>query len=204
LNLLAVFQGLKCFASHLRGCDVFLRVGNSSFSYINRMSPIRFFHLSAFTREIWCWCANRDLFVYASYVPHLCLKMWKVDAESRIISEKTERTLKQDYFNRINTAFNIDLFASSINIRCQYFVFWFPEPLAVDAFSLNWSTLYIYVLPPFILILRILRKVITGSLCSRSTNQFSSKSTNQFSSNRILICYRFLSGKLIQPRPEFF
>ncbi|KYN15218.1 hypothetical protein ALC57_12551 [Trachymyrmex cornetzi] len=38
-----------------------------------------------------------------------------------------------------------------------------PDPLAktVDAFSLNWGAFYFYAFPLFILILKILRKVIT-------------------------------------------
>lgn len=164
LELLAVFHGLRCFSSHLRGCDVLVRVDNSTaLSYINRMGSIRFPHLSALTREIWCWCADRDLFIYASYVPSA--QNVEADAESRIVSEEMEWTLKQDHFDRISAAFgpfDIDLFATSINTKCQNFISWFPDPLAyaVDAFSLNWSDFYFYAFPPFILILRVLRKII--------------------------------------------
>jgi len=67
-------------------------------------------------------------------IPHMCRSAQnvKVDAESWIISEETDRTFKQD-FNRINITFdpfNIDLLVSSINIKCQYFVFWFPRSIS--------------------------------------------------------------------------
>ena len=82
-----------------------------------------------------------------------------------MVSEESEWALHQKYFDRINAhfgVFDIDLFASSINKKCHRFVSWLPDPLAeaVDAFSLNWSNFYFYAFPPFIIILKVLRKII--------------------------------------------
>lgn len=66
--------------------------------------------------------------------------------------------------------FDIDLFASSINNKCNLYVSWFPDPgsVAVDAFTLSWKNLKFYAFPPFILLPRVLRKIIddeaTGTL----------------------------------------
>jgi len=165
LELLAVFHALRCFASHLRGSEILLRIDNSTaVSYINRMGSIKFPTLSGLARKIWCWCAERDIFIYASYIPSA--QNFEADAESRVRSEDTEWTLGQEYFDRINAyfgPFEIDLFATSINKKCHRFVSWHPDPLAnaVDAFSLDWSAFYFYAFPPFILILKVLRKIIT-------------------------------------------
>ncbi|XP_026823727.1 uncharacterized protein LOC113561474 [Ooceraea biroi] len=165
LELLAVFHGLKCFASHLHGCDILVRVDNSTaLSYINRMGSIKFPHLSALARAIWRWCADRELFIYAAYIPST-LNL-EADAESRVISEDSEWTLDQGYFNIIDSTFgpfDIDLFAALINAKCPRFVSWLPDPMAhaVDAFSLDWSQFYFYAFPPFILVLRVLRKIIS-------------------------------------------
>jgi len=165
LELLAVFHGLRCFASHLDNSNVLLRVDNSAaLSYINRMGSIKFPYLSDLTKRIWSWCAERDLFIYASYIPSA--QNFEADAESRVISVETEWSLDQSYFDKIDANFghfDIDLFATSNNAKCPCFVSWFPDPLAlsVDAFSLDWGGIYFYAFPPFILILRVLRKIIS-------------------------------------------
>lgn len=127
------------------------------------MGSIRFPHLSALARQIWLWCADRDIFIFAVYIPSA--HNIEADTESRAISEETEWTLAQAYFNVINKnfgPFEVDLFASSINTKCLRFVSWLPDPMAfsVDAFSLDWSKFYFYAFPPFILVLRALRKII--------------------------------------------
>lgn len=81
------------------------------------------------------------------------------------MSEETEWTLAQGYFQRIEDIFgpfDIDLFATSINTKCRRFITWQPDPLAeaIDAFSLSWAGLYFYVFSPFILILKVLRKIV--------------------------------------------
>lgn len=165
LELLAVYHALRCFAAHLRDCDILLRVDNSTaLSYVNRMGSIKYPHLSDLARRIWSWCVERNLFIYASYIPSA--QNFEADAESRVISEETEWSLEQGHFDRIDVCFSpfeVDLFASSINTKCPHFVSWFPDPLAftVDAFSIDWSNFYFYAFPPFILILRVLRKIIT-------------------------------------------
>ncbi|XP_067217303.1 uncharacterized protein [Linepithema humile] len=165
LELLAVFHALRCFAAHLSNSSVLLRVDNSTaLSYINRMGSIRFPLLSNLAREIWMWCADRNIFIYAAYIPSA--QNCEADAESRVVSEGTEWTLDHRYFSIINHRFgqfDIDLFASSINNKCVRFVSWLPDPLAeaVDAFSLHWGSFYFYAFPPFILILKVLRKIIS-------------------------------------------
>lgn len=164
LELLAVFYALRCFASHLRDADILLRVDNSTaLSYINRMGSIKFPLLSSLARKIWNWCADRNIFIYASYIPSA--QNFEADAESRVVSDQTEWTLRQEYFDRIDRYFGhfeIDLFASAANRKCPRFVSWLPDPFAeaVDAFSLDWSNFYFYAFPPFILILKVLRKII--------------------------------------------
>lgn len=82
------------------------------------------------------------------------------------MSEETEWSLGQDYFKNIDSyfgSFDIDLFATSINNKCQCFISWLPDPLtqAVDAFTLDWSNFYFYAFLLFILILKVLRTIIT-------------------------------------------
>lgn len=59
-------------------------------------------------------------------------------------------------------SFDVDLFASAINTKLDLYASWSPDPAswAIDAFALSWGWFYFYAFPPFILISRILRKII--------------------------------------------
>lgn len=62
--------------------------------------------------------------------------------------------------------FEIDLFATSINTKCLRFVSLFSNPMAetIDAFYLVWSKFLFYALLPFILILKLLQKLISDRI----------------------------------------
>ena len=57
----------------------------------------------------------------------------------------------------------IDLFASDANSKCKEFFSWKkdPESIGVDAFTFSWKSLNFYAFPPFSVIFRFLRKIIT-------------------------------------------
>lgn len=66
---------------------------------------------------------ERNLFIYTSYIPSA--QNFDADAESRFVSEETEWSLEQSYFEKIVSIFghfDIDLFASSINAKCSRFI----------------------------------------------------------------------------------
>lgn len=164
LELKAAFNALRCFATNLKDCDILLRIDNTTaIAYINRFGSIQYSHLSSISRQIWQWCEERNIFVFASYISSL--ENYVADAESRIAEPDTEWTLSQRAFQRIDRVygpFNIDLFASLLNTKCSTYVSWFPDPssFAVDAFTLSWKELNFYAFPPFILLPRVLRKIV--------------------------------------------
>lgn len=163
LELLAIFLGLKSFASNDSNCTILLRVDNTTaISYINRLGGIQFPHLNDLARNIWQWCETRNLWLFASYVN---TKDNHADEESRKINPDTEWELSDRAFRMIKKNFgcpDIDLFASRDNAKCDLFVSWKQEPdaYAVDAFTLDWKTKYFYAFPPFSLVLKCLRKII--------------------------------------------
>ena len=55
----------------------------------------------------------------------------------------------------------IDLFASRLNAQFTRYVAYRPDPgaVAIDAFSLDWSTLKFYAFPPFSVIPAVLKKI---------------------------------------------
>ncbi|XP_067204231.1 uncharacterized protein [Linepithema humile] len=164
LELKAAFHGLRCFAADLRDCDILLRVDNTTaLAYINKFGSIQFPHLSAIAKEIWQWCEDRNIFIFASYIASIENSI--ADTESRIADPDTEWSLSEGAFQEVLKTFgpfNVDLFASLINNKCDSYVSWFPDPgsIAVDAFTLSWRDFSFYAFPPFILLPRVLRKIV--------------------------------------------
>lgn len=113
-------------------------------------------------REIWQWAQERNIFLFASYIPSA--ENVEADELSRLKNPDTEWELAHIEYNRIIKCFDfpeIDLFASGENAKCKKFCTRFPEPgaLAIDAFAINWSDLNFYAFPPFSLILKVLGKI---------------------------------------------
>lgn len=164
LEIKAAFYALKCFAAELRDCEILLRVDNTTaLSYLNRFGSVQFPHLSALAREIWQWCEERNIVLFSSYIASA--ENVHADRESRRTDTDTEWSLSNDAFAIIDRKFGpfeVDLFASMLNRKCTLYVSWIPDPdsWVVDAFTLSWSGLKFYAFPPFILIPRVLRKIV--------------------------------------------
>lgn len=165
LELKAAFIGLRCFAKDLVDKEILLRIDNTTaISYINRMGGVQYTHLNDIAREIWQWCEERRLFIFASYIKSK--DNTEADQESRHINVDTEWELSRSAFHDIVLHYGtpeIDLFATCLNAKCHKYVSWKRDPHAfdIDAFTLDWGNLYFYSFPPFSLILKCLRKIIT-------------------------------------------
>lgn len=107
------------------------------------MGGIQYPHLNDITRDLWKWCEDRKLWVFASYIN--TKENVEADSESRKINIEWE--LSQKAFQKITSCFGtpeVDLFASRINNKCRNFVSWKrdPEAMAIDAFTLNWKNFF--------------------------------------------------------------
>ena len=127
------------------------------------MGGIQFPKLATLAKEIWQWCEKRDLWLFASYISSA--ENTEADRESRSRSDETEWSLSPTVFTLINKSygnFEVDLFATYTNKKCNVFYSWIPdlETAAVDAFTVFWGDKYFYAFPPFALVLRVLRKII--------------------------------------------
>lgn len=164
LELLAAFFALKCFASHLSKCEILLRIDNTTaISYINRMGSVQFPKLNSLAKQIWQWCEARELWIFASYIKSK--DNVEADYQSRSSNDDTEWELSPSVFCSIQNSLGIpiiDLFASRLNYKCARYVSWHRDPFAwnIDAFTIRWSEFF-YAFPPFALILKVLRKIIT-------------------------------------------
>lgn len=165
LELKAAFLALKVFAKDLCYVDILLRIDNTTaICCINRMGSVQYPHLNKITREIWQWCETRNIYVFASYINSKENK--EADTLSRKSFQDTEWELADYAFEKLTRTFGnfeVDLFASRCNAKCETYVTWKidPDAWAVDAFTVSWKNLNFYAFPPFILILKVLRKIIT-------------------------------------------
>jgi ribonuclease HI len=165
LELLAAFIALKIFVKDLHNCQVLLRLDNTTaISYVNRMGGIQFPHLTEIARQMWQWCEVRKIFIFASYVRSKDNVI--ADAESRRNHPDIEWELSNQAFNSLTNKFGlpeVDLFASRINKKCEKYIAWNrdPDAMAINAFTLSWSSFYFYSFPPFSIILKTLRKIIS-------------------------------------------
>jgi len=168
LELRAARLGLQAFASTLDSKQILLRVDNTTaLTYINKLGGIQSRSLHEDARKLWQWCEARSLWVQVSYIPSA--QNTDSDRASRQPNIDTEWVLFAIAFQLVVQRFGcptIDLFASASNAQCSRFVSWFPETGAenVDAFTLNWNLFkHFWAFPPFALVLRVLRKIISDS-----------------------------------------
>ena len=84
----------------------------------------------------------------------------------RHVNDNVGWQLSRSIFKKLITKFKffleIDLFVSQINKQPDEYVSWHPDShsLAVDAFSLSWGELNFFDFPPFIMISRLISKII--------------------------------------------
>ena len=163
LELMAVFFGLKCFASGRRRCNILLCVDNTTaIAYINRRRDSHYQRLSSLGREICQRCEQREIWISASYIRSS--KNVEADHESRRLQPETEFELSDSAFRKITEFFGcpqIDLFASRANSKCHQYVSWQRDPVsfAINAFTLEWKKWFFYAFLPFSVILKVLRKI---------------------------------------------
>ena len=162
---MAAFFALKSFASSLEHCEILLRLDNSTaISYVNKMGGTHVRGLNEIARKIWEWCAQKNILLYASYIPSK--ENIEADRESRVTNIDTEWELNERVFKDIVRIFGkpeTDLFASRKNHKCNLYTAWFRDPgtQLIDAFTKNWSNWFFYAFPPFALILKTLKKIVT-------------------------------------------
>lgn len=164
LELKAALFAIKSFTENLHDAEILMRVDNTTaIACINKMGSVQYPLFDDVTREIWQWCEERRLFIFASYIN--TKDNFEADQLSRQKFQDTEWELANYAFRDIVNFLDkpeVDLFASRINTKCNKFVSWKNEPGAwkIDAFTIPWTKLNFYAFPPFSLILKMLQKIL--------------------------------------------
>jgi hypothetical protein len=169
LELLAVLFAVQCWSEDWpRGSNVQLWCDNQvAVSYIRNMGG-RVERLDKIAKQIWLELEAKDVFMLASYV-HTSEN--PADALTRGVASKKQLldcevqlnpSVFQSLLNHGPFSPEIDWFASSVNAQLPRFYAWKNDPAAegIDAFDFIWSVVPGYAYPPFVLIPKILRKVI--------------------------------------------
>lgn len=164
LELLAIFKGLKIFASSLKGQNVLICGDNTtSLAYIRKMGGTRSALLTQITIDIWELAQSHSFNLEVEHVPGEHNQ--EADYLSRLhqvgLSETTEWRLNRGQFNRINSRWGplrSDLFASHSNTHLPDYITWMEPHCRRNAFHHQWEDRD-YAFPPFALLGRVLRKV---------------------------------------------
>ena len=165
LELLAGSFAIKTFTKTKACAHVKLMMDNAAaVAYINKMGGTHSHALANLAIALWEWCLNNQLIVSAQHLPGK-LNI-RADRESRVLTDSSDWKLNPNLFQAILRTWGpleIDLFASRLTYQLPHFVSWKPDPLAMqtDAFTMDWQTTLGYAFPPFALIGRCLRQVIS-------------------------------------------
>ena len=97
-----------------------LRIDNTTAkAHINKMGGVQVPKLYAIAREMWDWCAERGLWIFASYIASR--ENIEADRESGQINQDIEWELAPHVFRHVTRILGepqIDLFASRHNHKC--------------------------------------------------------------------------------------
>lgn len=155
--------------NHLSGICRFKGMSNSSrmdnttaVAYINHEVGIKKTDCDLISRDIWPFCQERDLWLYAVHLAGI--ENTEGDHESRR-KDYVEWVLPQGIFDKLNRdfgPFDLDLFASRLTHKLPKYAIWLPDPFTefIDAFCFTWDKFYFYAFPPFSLVLKVLLKAI--------------------------------------------
>jgi hypothetical protein len=181
LELLTVLYAVQCWSLEWApGSNIQLWCDNQvAVAYIRNMDGL-VDRLDRIAKQIWQKLECRDLFMIASYIH---TKENPADALTRGVSSKKQLLDCEVQLNpqlldcevQLNTSVfewlidqvpvkpEIDWFASCENAQLPWFFAWRSDSEAegVDAFSFDWGANVGYMFPPFVLIPRILSKIVT-------------------------------------------
>ena len=162
-ELLAILLGLQAYVQDVQGKIVLVRSDNTvAIAYLKHMGGTKSPLCNAIARKLWLWCIDHNIWLTAEHIPGI--ENINADFESRHVDNRLEWAIYPDIFASLCQRFgtpDIDMFATRLNTKLDKFVSWRPNPGAmnVDAFSISWNNLYVYLFPPFSLITKCLHKV---------------------------------------------
>ena len=165
LEMHAILMALKTFANDKSNTHIRIMTDYSTaVSAINHMGTSHSHSCNFMAKEIWEWCLERNIWISVAHIP--ATQNFVADFESRRNQKEAEWMLTtsslQDALNESDFALENDLFVSCMNTHFPKYVSFKPDPssFAIDAFTLDWSSLMFYAFPPFSVIPAVLSKIV--------------------------------------------
>ena len=164
-ELLAIKYSLRCFQDKVCGKHVLIQCDNTTaIKYVKDMGGTGHGLMNQIAKDLWTWCEQNQIWLSITHIAGVLNS--EADSASRTeYNPRTEWALKQNVFDSIVRKMgpvDIDLFASNLNNKLPRYVSWVRDPYSehVDAFTLNWTGLNVYIFPPFSLMSRVVQKLL--------------------------------------------
>ena len=167
LEMKAVLMALHAFQDCLVGHSVGLMSDNTTVvAYVNKQGGTVSSSLYLLTRQVLLWAENHSVTLVARYIPgSKNVVADQLSRKGQVIG--TEWSLHplvvKEAFRLWGTPI-VDLFASALNKKLPVYCSILPDPLAwqEDTFLAQLDGLDAYVFPPFILIWRVLNRMLSS------------------------------------------
>ena len=164
--MIAVRNALLAFRTQLAGLPVQLMSDNATVvSYLTKQGGTASLPMYRLAKEVLLLARDTHIILRAKHIPG------ERNALADLLSRRdkvvhTEWTLVQTVVDSLCITWdkpNVDLFATRLNNRLPVFVSPMADPLAVevDAMSISWKAMYAYAFPPFVMLGRVLEKILT-------------------------------------------
>ena len=164
LELKAVLLALKRFQHLVQGKVVLVATDNTTVvAYINKEGGMRSGSLCALLWRLLCWCNLRQVVLKARHIPgRLNVIADKLSRQGQVI--QTEWSLHQEVEDLLLQTWHrpqVDMFAIKYNCKLAQYVSPVPDPnaWAVDALTVSWENLDMYVFPPVSLLGKVVSKL---------------------------------------------
>ena len=164
LELKAVLLALRRFQSLVQGKVVLVATDNTTVvAYINKEGGMRSGSLCALLWRLLCWCNLRQVVLRARHIPgRLNVIADKLSRQGQVI--QTEWSLHREVFDLLTQTWHlpqVDMFATKYNCKLDQYVSPVPDPRAwaVDALTVSWESLDMYIFPPVSLLGKVVSKL---------------------------------------------
>ena len=163
LELLAVYKALRAFETQVSGHHIQVTSDNTTVVfYINKQGGTRSRKLIELTLHIWEWCIHRRITLTAVHIAGD--SNTRADQLSRVTSTAHEWQLHPEVLHLLFRKWGtptLDMFATAQNSVCRLFCSRAGKGANSlgDAFTLPWTSRFIYLFPPIPLITRTLTKI---------------------------------------------
>jgi len=165
MELLAALHAIKSFVKTKHVKHVLIFMDNQvALAYLNKKGGTKCPVMSSIAKKIWLYAEEKNFSITGMWIASK--ENLRADFLSRVKESAGDWMLLPSIFQEIKKKWgspSIDAFASLAMHQMNPYWSWRPDPeaKATDAMLQDWRTEFPYIFPPFCLINRILKKVVS-------------------------------------------